>query len=184
MVVFTAVEHGDGCSWVCARAGEALAAQAEGKVCLVDANVHCPMLHRYFGLDQGSGLVEAIMKKGPVLNFTQPVRGGNLWLLSGSSLPAGTAGVMSHDRLKVPLEALCTEFTYILVDAPPVNESDDAVTLGRLSNGVVLVIAANSTRRDAARRAKSVLQAAQVNVLGVVLNKRTFPIPEVLYRRI
>jgi Mrp family chromosome partitioning ATPase len=56
--------------------------------------------------------------------------------------------------------------------------------IGRLADGVVLVIEAHATRREAARKVKESLEAANVRLLGAVLNKRTFPIPEVLYNRI
>jgi Mrp family chromosome partitioning ATPase len=47
-----------------------------------------------------------------------------------------------------------------------------------------LVIEANSTRRETTRKAKESLEAANVRLLGAVLNKRTFPIPEVFYRKL
>jgi Mrp family chromosome partitioning ATPase len=47
-----------------------------------------------------------------------------------------------------------------------------------------LVVQANSTHREAARKAKESLASANVRLLGAVLNKRTFPIPEFLYRKI
>jgi Mrp family chromosome partitioning ATPase len=49
---------------------------------------------------------------------------------------------------------------------------------------MVLVLEANATRRDATARITERLYAMQVKVLGAVLNKRTFPIPESLYRRL
>ena len=51
-----------------------------------------------------------------------------------------------------------------------------------VSDGVVLVLEANSTRRVAARKAQQAVEAANVRVLGTVLNNRTFPIPEKIYR--
>jgi Mrp family chromosome partitioning ATPase len=59
----------------------------------------------------------------------------------------------------------------------------DAMALGKLADGLVLVLEANSTRREAAMRVTESLSQAQIRVLGAVLNKRTFPIPESLYRR-
>jgi Mrp family chromosome partitioning ATPase len=75
-------------------------------------------------------------------------------------------------------------FDYVLIDAPPVNLSNEAALLGQLSDGVVLVMEANSTRREAARKAKERLEAAKSHVLAAVLNNRTFPIPEGIYRRL
>jgi polysaccharide biosynthesis transport protein len=183
-VVFAGVEHGDGCSWVCARAGEALASQAYGKVCLVDANFESPMLHRYFGIDIKRQPAGAIVQQGPVLNLAQPLDGGNLWLLSGSAMASGPFGFMNRETLKGPFESIGSEFSHVIVDSPPVNESNDAVTLGRMADGVVLVLAAHTTHREAARRAVATLTEAKVRILGAVLNKRTFPVPEGLYRRL
>ncbi len=184
MVVFSAVEQGNGCSWICARAGEALAALGEGRVCLVDANLQSPMLHQYFGVNGGSGLANAILQEGPVHNFVQAIHNSNLWLMSGSALPSNGASVMNRDRLKIRLTELRSEFAFILVDAPPISRSLDSLFLGQLSDGMVLVLEAHSTRRDTARKAKDDIEAANIKLFGAVLNKRTYPIPPALYRRI
>jgi Mrp family chromosome partitioning ATPase len=46
------------------------------------------------------------------------------------------------------------------------------------------MLKANSSRREIARKAVQDLQAANVRVLGAVLNQRTFPIPEALYKKL
>jgi Mrp family chromosome partitioning ATPase len=48
----------------------------------------------------------------------------------------------------------------------------------------VLIVEANRTRRETVRRLKEQLEAAQVRILGAVLDQRTFPIPEKLYRKL
>ena len=76
------------------------------------------------------------------------------------------------------------KFDYVLIDAAPLGSSTDAVLLGQKADGLVLIVEAHSTRREAARIAKETLAASKVNVLGAILNNRTFPIPESLYRRL
>ena len=56
--------------------------------------------------------------------------------------------------------------------------------ISKWTDGVVLILEAHSTRRDTARRIKESLAAANARVLGVVLNNRTYPIPETLYSRL
>jgi protein-tyrosine kinase len=184
LVVFTGVDHGNGCSWVCARAAEALAAHVEGTVCVVEANLNTQSLHRYFGVTKGGGAADAALKRGSVRNLAQSIRGTNLWLMPGQALCSDTGGTMSPDHLKSRFAELCSEFNYVLVDAPPAGESSDPIVFGRLADGVVLVIEAHATHREAARKAKANLEAANVRLLGAVLNKRRFPIPEALYSRI
>ena len=52
-----------------------------------------------------------------------------------------------------------------------------------MTDGVILGLEAGATRRETAGQTKAHLDAAGVRLLGVVLNKRTFPVPEALYRR-
>ena len=92
--------------------------------------------------------------------------------------------MLGSDRMRLRLVELRAAFDYILIDAAALNAANDAVVLGGLSDGVVLTLKANSSRRETARKAVQELQAANVRTLGAVLNQRTFPIPEGLYRRL
>jgi len=47
-----------------------------------------------------------------------------------------------------------------------------------------LVLEANVTRREVALQVADRLRGMKIKVLGAVLNKRTFPIPESVYHRI
>jgi Mrp family chromosome partitioning ATPase len=77
-----------------------------------------------------------------------------------------------------------TAFDYVLIDAPALSTCNDAILLGGLSDGVVVVLKANTSRRETARKAVQDLHAANVRVLGAVLNQRTFPIPEAIYKKL
>jgi Mrp family chromosome partitioning ATPase len=54
----------------------------------------------------------------------------------------------------------------------------------KASDGAVLVITANQTRREAAVRAKEILLSWNAQLLGAVLDNRAFPVPESIYRRL
>jgi len=64
------------------------------------------------------------------------------------------------------------------------SSSKEAIVLGALSDGVVLVLKANSSRKETARSAVQEFQTAKVRVLGAVLNQRKFPIPEAIYNKL
>jgi len=184
VVLFCGVESGSGATWVCAHAAETLASQVKGSVCLVDANLHTPFLHDYYRRENPSGLSEILLRSQPVRGLAHPVNGGNLWLLTCGAKSPDPHLLLTSDRLRGCLAELRREFDYILVDGPPVNIYADTPLLGKLTDGVVLVVRANFTRREAAKNAAESLADAKVRVLGAVLNKRRFPIPEVLYRMI
>jgi len=182
-VVFCGIEHGDGASWMCAQVARTVAAQRTGTVCAVDANLRSPTLHSYLHIANGCGLGDAVRRPEPIRNFLEPGPDGNLWVLSaGSDTNPGV--LFASERFRERLTELRSEFEYLIFDAPPAGHSNDVAVLGALLDGVVLVVGAHSTRRETARKAKENLEAGQVRLLGSVLNQRTFPIPDALYRRL
>jgi Mrp family chromosome partitioning ATPase len=183
VVVFSSVQ-GKGSSEICCGAGEALAAQGSRSVCLVDANLRAPSLHQLLGVGKSPGLADATVKPGPIKDFAVRIAGRDLWLLPPGSLVAEAQGLFASDGLRSRVIELREEFDYVLIDAPPVSSFSDAVLLGQTADGVILVVEANSTRRETARRAKEAFESANVKLLGAILNNRTFPIPEALFRKL
>jgi len=183
LVVFSGVDGACGCSSICVQVAEALASQVGSPVCLIDGNLRTPSLHRLFGLAQDEGLTDAVFQAGPARRFAHRLNGGNLFLLTAGSPGAENHFFMNLERLHARLMELRGEFAHILIDAPPLNAFADAQAFGRIADGLVLVVEANSTRRESARKAKESLEAAQVKLLGVALNMRTFPIPERFYQK-
>jgi Mrp family chromosome partitioning ATPase len=82
------------------------------------------------------------------------------------------------------LAQLRTEFEYAVIHGPAVGISSEAAFLAELTDGIVLVLEANITRRASIRAIKETLEAEGVRILGTILSRRGFPIPERLYTRL
>ena len=82
------------------------------------------------------------------------------------------------------ISELRRDYTRIIFHTPPVLLASDALNLARISDGIVMVVSADRTRREVVLRALDVLSAAREKVLGAVLTGRTQPIPSAIYRRI
>jgi capsular exopolysaccharide synthesis family protein len=184
MVVFTDVDSDKSRHYIGARVAEALAAQVRGTVCVVDANLHSPSLHEYFKLENRHGLADALEQNGPIKEYWQQVSNWNLTLMTAGSMGSDWAALLASQRMAVRLRELRTQFDYVLVQAPPLGGFSHPIMLGQLADGVVMIVEANSTRRETAKRAKEQLDRAKVKLLGAVLNNRTFPIPEAIYSRL
>jgi len=184
VVVFSAIGHGDGCTWVSSSAAMTLAAQTSASICVIDANLRTPGLHNVFGIDNAVGFTDAIAQSAPIRSFAQQISGSNLWVIPCGSIATQSATSINSEVLRARIAELRSEFDYVLIDAPPTNMYADAITLARLSDGMILVLQSNATRREAALKAKESCEIAQVRLLGAVLNKRTFPIPQQIYSRL
>lgn len=182
IVSFCGMAHDDRSSWICGRAGEVLATQVAGSVCMVDAKFGSPQLHNHFGVVNRTGLTNALAAEGSFRSFVTSLPGKNLSLMPSGSLRSDLR--TQAERCRTRFAQLREEFNYVLISAPPLVLETEALLMGQLADGIVLVVEANKTRREAVRRAKQRLKTAQVELLGAVLDKRTFPIPEFLYRRL
>src|SRR5256884_866558 len=184
IVLFSSVESDAGCASISIRTAEILAGRGDGSVCVVDANFQLPCLHHYFGTDNSKGLAEAVLGSLPIQDFLQKHPEANLWIL-----PCGAAGGQLrfsgvNDRLRSRMTELRGQFKYVVIHSSPLDLDSASILLSRWTDGVVMVVEADTTRRETARRMKLDLEAANVRILGVVLNNRTFSIPEALYRRL
>jgi Mrp family chromosome partitioning ATPase len=168
IVVFCGVNTNDAAEFVSARAAEVLASQVQQQVCLVDANLREPSLHRRFDLDEALEL----RGDGSTSPQKEPSRlaAPNLWVLPAravrESCPGLPAGGVNEQLLR-----LRKKFGFVLICAPALDSAPDGILLGQISDGVVLVIRERITHRDTAIRARRSLDRYAVRLLGVVMNR-------------
>jgi capsular exopolysaccharide synthesis family protein len=183
-IVFASTEAGSGCTWVCANVAKVLAASTAGSVCVVDANLRDPGLHTQFGVQNTGGLSESLRQLSPIRSYVMQLSRPNLFLISGGTSEDGEPAQIASDRMRLRVAELRQEFDFVLIDASAMSLGNDAIALSAMADGAVLVLKANTSRRELARKAVQDLQAGNAKVLGAVLNRRTFPIPNAIYKRL
>jgi capsular exopolysaccharide synthesis family protein len=181
VVVFAAVDHGNGCSQVAAAAAETLAMYSSRAVCLVEANFRSPALSRILGTTNYQGLTDVLKEPSNFRSFLKPTRSEKSCVLTSGLVNPDSPELLTPDRMKVLQEELLKQFDFVVVDAPPVSRYGEAIALGKSSDGMVLILEAGSTDRKTAHKTVKKLEGAGVRILGVVLNKRTLPIPRRIY---
>lgn len=142
------------------------------RVLLADANFRSPALHRIFNLKPGAGLAEVMAGQQELQSAIQPTVHANLWVL-----PAGIIAGSPHARLESHgldsvFEKLRGSYDFIVVDTPPVLAYSDAMLLGRVADGTLLVLPERAQRSDVVE-ARRRMDRVGANVLGVVLNRST-----------
>jgi Mrp family chromosome partitioning ATPase len=173
-VVLASSESGNGCSWICARVGELLASQVAGRVCLVDANFGGATLHEHFEVPNHHGLSDALREEGAIGGDVSQLSRRNLALVSaGSDFPAERPdrSLAASERMRLRLQELRADFDYVLVDGASLESSDESIALGKMTDGIVLVLKTHSACKERTRSRVQDLQSAGVRILGAVLNQ-------------
>lgn len=168
VVVFCGVGPRDGAEFVCARVAETLASQIKETVCLMDANLKEPSMHRRYDLD-GAGSI--LHRDDAGQEKAANLKKRNLWVLPASALRERGPD-FTQEEMREQLSALRERFGFLLICAPPLDSAPDGFLLGQLSDGIVLVLQECSTHRDAALQVRRHLENYGVRLLGAVLSKQ------------
>jgi hypothetical protein len=179
-VLFCGVDTLSDTASVCVQTAFAMSRQLPGTICLAETGASD--LEAKLGFNEKC--IQWPQRAG------RNGRGGeriaeNLWLVKDDWMRGGgDSQTHSVFSLKERFRSLRNEFDYAVVHGPVVGMNSDAEFLAGLCDGVILIVDAHRTRRLVACRAKELLVAAHVKILGTILNQRTFPIPETLYRKL
>jgi Mrp family chromosome partitioning ATPase len=184
LVVIAGIDRGDGSSRVAASIAEALAANATRGVCMVEANFRAPAFLGTPKPTSAHGLTTALREEGPIWSFVKPTGNERVWLLATGPLDADSPNLFNSVGMRSRCSELRAEFDFVIVDAPPLGRYADAIALAQLSDGIILILEAEETRREAAIAVVDDLRSSHIAILGAVLNQRTYPIPEPIYRRL
>jgi polysaccharide biosynthesis transport protein len=142
-------------------------------VLLIDADLARPCLHDVFGIGNDNGLTDILQSP----DFNEEVIRSAMHRVSSTLtvIPTGPHRSASADLLFAScmpelLEKWKNEFDMVVIDTPPMPQMSHARILGKLADGVILVIRAGRTTREAASAAIQRLSDDQTYVLGTVLN--------------
>lgn len=177
-IVFAGCSGGEGCTQVVREFAEMLAGSGLN-VLLVDGDL------RTGGLTTSTGAAGSNVRALAAGGGAPPAREigrGKLTLVPSPASAGGKEQLFRTPEMASWLAEQRNSYDYVLLDAPPVLSFADGMLMGRLADGVVLVVRAEVTEREALGRAREQLERAGVRVIGVVLNRARDPVPVSLRR--
>ncbi len=151
-------------------------------VLLLDANRTEPCQLRFFNVEPSSGWEDCILKGTLITDTIHRIGEEHLFAGQLSTSPARSAQLSDMPKIGEFFERLRLQFDLVLIDSPVLTASPEALSMARKADGVVLVVDAEQTRKQATKRVRDRIVEHGGKVLGVILNKRKYPIPSFLYK--
>jgi polysaccharide biosynthesis transport protein len=190
-VVVTSAYANEGKTSITANLAVSLA-MAGKNVGLVDFDLRRPNLHTWFGASNDVGVSDVLLGRRslaealqalPVDTGVADVQGGIYLLPTGPSVEKPTEFLTTGDtsylldelvehKADLP-NAQTRQIDIVLIDTPPVLPVADALVIGRVTTGAVLVVQAGKTPVGAVQHAKNALIRNQTRLLGVIMNGRS-----------
>lgn len=170
-ILITSSNPGEGKSTTAANLAVVMA-QTDLKTILIDADLRRPSIHQIFGVPNLGGLTELLRSRDMEINDQlRSTEVENLQLITSGPLPPNPSELLSSQRMADLLHRLEEMADVIILDSPPVLAVTDAIGLSNRVNGVVLVIRARHTRRNAIKQVVNRLDQVGAKMLGCVLNQ-------------
>ncbi len=169
-LVFTSATAGEGKTTTAANFSVATA-QSGARVCLIDADLRRPSLHKMFRLSNQSGLTTALIHGESAAAIAQPTRVPNLFVLTSGALPPNPAELVASSRMRELIADAQTAFDLVVLDTPPIISVADPVAISAQCDGVIIVIRASQVPLEVIRRAIGQVAAVRTRIIGVVLNR-------------
>jgi succinoglycan biosynthesis transport protein ExoP len=172
VILFTSSSPGEGKSTIVSNLGITMAA-IKRRVVLIDADLRGPRLHKIFDVGRSPGLVDLLQRETTstdLMPWLRRTEVPNLSVLPSGSDSAALTNLFYSPRMTELLRRLGNEFDAVLIDSPPMLAIPDARVLGRLADGVILVLRSGRTTTHTARASCERLLADGTRFLGTILN--------------
>jgi succinoglycan biosynthesis transport protein ExoP len=168
--VMTSAGPAEGKTTTLANLGAALAHNGS-KVLAIDADLRRPKLHQHFRVSKTPGLTDMIIGNAAASKAIRSTRIDGLMVLPCGYQPPNPAELLGSAMMKQIMEAVRSHYDWVLVDTPPMLAMADAAVVCPTVEGVVLVVAGETSSKPQVLRAVEQIQNVGSKVLGVVLNK-------------
>ena len=166
--VVTSSVGGEGKSSVAAQLALSIS-QSGRRVLLIDADMRAPAQHHVWNLINGIGLSHVLVGEGTLGKALQTID-KNLAVMTAGVTPPNPLALLDSAQMKGLLNTLSHPYEVIIIDTPSLAGTADAAILGKMSDGVIMVVRPRVVDSPRATAAKVLLERSGAPVLGLVAN--------------
>jgi len=177
-IVFASTYAGEGSSYVSYNCARYLALLLNKKVAWIDANFKNPQKK----LRGSSPDLKSLLADPSVIPSS--FNDQDLCVIGTGDVGRGTMDLIHGPRYAEFIREMQNEFFFTIIDASPILQSVEVGHLVQDTLGLVLVVESERLKHEVIQHGLEKMKSQNVNVLGTVLNKRSFQLPGFLYRRL
>lgn len=169
VIVVTSSIAAEGKSTIAANLA-ATTAQLGKRALLVDADLRRPSQQLIWNIANTQGLSDLIMGKTTGEAAIQKSVMPNLNLLLAGTIPSNPLSLLDSSKMSDLIKTWSEDYDFVIIDTPPLLAVADAMVLGNLANGILLVVRPDLLNSTNATRVRATLEQSGMSVLGMVIN--------------
>jgi len=182
-IAITSCVAGEGVTTTASNLAASFAQDSDVEVLLIDGNSECRGLERCLKQGKLPGVPRMPEDSCPT---TWPLTrlDENLHVLSASKSKRRIEIDTFFSGVNGALDRAKEKYRVVILDCPPIPKMYSSLHLFEKVDGVIVVIEAERVRSEVIENNLTILKDAGADILGCVLNKRRFPVPKFIYRRL
>ena len=175
-ICLTSANKGSGTTTIACNLAKTFLAN-HSKVLLIDCNINKSIINKYFNIEKTLGLTDLLLNQDYqgysryCTNFKDDHSNNLLYVMGTGRKVKNALDLLSGRYFKEFMDEMKTQFDFILVDCPSLEDSNDAIPVGHVVDGTILVVSLPETEKNTAKKTIQQLNRNGVTVLGTVLNK-------------
>ena len=148
-----------------------LTTQLGQKVLIVDANLQNPRQKSIWNIDNNLGLTDILQQE---VAFDEIVQAPslNLNLITAGSLVENSESLWESKEIKDFIKYIRQRYDLIIFDTAAISVNLDALKLGQLTDGMILVSRIGFTNPNQSLETKKLIKESKQDILGLVVNDK------------
>ncbi|MFO7914276.1 MAG: CpsD/CapB family tyrosine-protein kinase [Candidatus Krumholzibacteriales bacterium] len=186
VVMITSSIAGEGKTTITGFLARVIASNEMESVLLVDCAVKNSRLGKLFGVEKDKGIIDYLLEEAEIKDIITNADHGALDIVNTGIIRKESTiqPLFNSDRMRFFINQMAEKYDYVLFDTSPVLDAPETSILSPQMDGVVLVVRAGKTKREVIKRAMMMLNKQGGNLIGSVLNRKLYHIPEFIYKRV
>lgn len=164
----TSPEAGEGKSTTSVNMAIAFS-QLGDKVLLIDADMRKSSIHKKLKIENDAGLSNILAGFNEYKDVITHIN-DTFDVITAGQVPPNPSELLGSVRFKELVEAVSKEYSYVIIDTPPIDVVTDALVIAPHTAGLVLVVKDQVTPTDSISRAIESAKFANINLLGAIMN--------------
>jgi succinoglycan biosynthesis transport protein ExoP len=145
-------------------------AQSGKRVLVIDTDMRRPRMHHAFGVRNNVGLTSVLVGEATLAQASRDSGIPNVTIMTCGPIPPNPAELLHRERFQTLIDEAEKAYDFVIFDSPPLGAVTDAAVLGPQVDGVMVVLRANATTRDALASVLRQVHDVGANLIGAVLN--------------
>ncbi len=168
VIVISSSATQEGKSTVAANLAVAFA-ESNKKVLLIDGDMRAACQHNVWQLTNQVGLSNVIVGRAQVSEAVTKIM-PNLYVLPSGVKPPNPVALLKSQVMTSLIKDISKNYDYVIIDAPPILIAADALILGKIADGILMVSRPGVVNSNNAANTKAFLEQSGQNILGLVVN--------------